>query len=140
MKFFGLLLILLYLSYFFLDEKVFKKSRQNDASAHRPLGWPAVLPGQGFIPFSVCHPELVEGSRVLQVRRGELRMCRGKVRLRRGEVRLCRGNIQLRRYNVLLRRGEMRLRRCKVLLRRYNVLLRRYNVLLCRYNVLLCRA
>jgi len=31
--FFGLLLIPLYLSYFFLDEKVFKNSRQNDASA-----------------------------------------------------------------------------------------------------------
>ncbi len=118
------MLILLYLSYFFLDEKVFKKSRQNDASARRPLGWPAVLPGQGFIPFSVCHPELVEGSRVLQVRRGELRMCRGKVRLRRGEVRLCRGNIRLRRCKVLLRRckvllrrGEMRLRRCEMRLR-----------------------
>jgi hypothetical protein len=41
----------IYLYYFFLDEKVFKKSRQNDASAHRPLRWPAVLPGLAFYRF-----------------------------------------------------------------------------------------
>jgi hypothetical protein len=37
-----------------------QNSRQNDASAHRPLPWPAVLPGL-VISFSFCHPALVEG-------------------------------------------------------------------------------
>jgi hypothetical protein len=40
---------------FLLDQKGKKKSRQNDASAHRPLRWPAVLPGLAFylipLPF-----------------------------------------------------------------------------------------
>jgi len=36
---------------FLLDQKGKKKSRQNDASAHRPLRWPAVLPGRGFLFF-----------------------------------------------------------------------------------------
>ena len=45
-----------------LDQKGKKKSRQNDASPHRPLPWPAVLPGLAFFSFfSFCHPELVEG-------------------------------------------------------------------------------
>ncbi len=35
-------------SYFFLDKKVGKNSRQNDASAQRPLRRPAVLPGPAF--------------------------------------------------------------------------------------------
>jgi hypothetical protein len=33
---------------FLLDQKGKKNSRQNDASAHRPLRWPAVLPGPGY--------------------------------------------------------------------------------------------
>jgi hypothetical protein len=34
---------------FLLDQKGKKKSRQNDASAHRPLRRPAVLPGRAFL-------------------------------------------------------------------------------------------
>jgi len=34
---------------FLLDQKGKKKSRQNDASAHRPLRRPAVLPGLAFL-------------------------------------------------------------------------------------------
>jgi hypothetical protein len=30
-------------TYFFLDEKVGKKSRKNDASPHKASAWPAVL-------------------------------------------------------------------------------------------------
>jgi hypothetical protein len=32
-----------------LDQKGKKKSRPNDASAHRPLPWPAVWSGRGFV-------------------------------------------------------------------------------------------
>ena len=34
---------------FLLDQKGKKKSRPNDASAHRPLPWPAVWSGRGFV-------------------------------------------------------------------------------------------
>jgi len=33
-------------TYFFLDEKVGKKSRKNDASPLKPTAWPAVLSAQ----------------------------------------------------------------------------------------------
>ena len=38
---------------FLLDQKGKKKSRQNDASAHRPLRRPAVLPGLAFLIFVI---------------------------------------------------------------------------------------
>jgi hypothetical protein len=43
-----------------LDQKGLKNSRQNDASTHRPLRWPAVLPGRGFLLLAFCHPDLDE--------------------------------------------------------------------------------
>jgi hypothetical protein len=43
----------LYSSFCLIKRK--QNSRQNDASAHGPLSWPAVLPGRGFfsIPFLI---------------------------------------------------------------------------------------
>jgi hypothetical protein len=128
-------------SYFFLDKKVGKNSRPNDASAHRAFTLARRLVGPTAISFfcsiasSFCHPEPVEGfgHPLLTSFIGKVTICTATVRRYISAVAGCTATVSscistVKYYTATVTRFISTVRHCIATVRLYINVVRIYTI------------